>query len=1113
MDWIPALFTNQAILIVPNHWVGWLGLLLMLLAVIWLAWSWWEQPAETLAKYWGLFVLLIILTPVAATIMGVRLDWDAPPLPGVPADAGAPTIVLFTALPWVLAAGFLGPLPALVLGFLAGTLNAYTNTHNPATIFETALLALAFGAAVRQRYRTLFYRLLRHPFVAAFLLAIAFIPVYILSTIFSVNGSSAVRLDYAFTQIWPFVLARASELLIAGTIAEIMVWLGARGWGRKGSLIPAPAEVSLQTRFVYGTLPLVVILFLVLAVGGWFVAGNAARRTVSERMSSAARVVANSFPYFIETGQSLILSMAEPELLDAPVETRDNFLIERMRSVPYFHQLAVFDLAGNFLYGYPQNDSDAVRLTKEERAAIELAGRGIAVQTYTGTAREGETSAQIVFISAIPAATGQTGGVLFGWSDLTSTPFTQPALRALEGLDDLEGSTYVLDENQRILYPIRDLAETKYKNALPAAEKLVDQTSSTGTRQYTYVQPVVGRPWSVVVSIPAERAQDLALEIAVPLLVTLMVISIVAFILLRFGLRAVTTTVRLLSAQAARISVGDLDRPVHVQGADEVARLAEAFEQMRRSLKARLDELNRLLIVSQGVAANLEIHGAVRPILTASLIENSSMSRVVLTHEVTLDLRQEVPVSIGAGPSSDLFAYLDGQIYEMMRFQDLMTIPNVARMRRLNIPAGKPSPGALLAIAIKHESRYFGAFWIAYDQPHNFIEEEIRFLSTLCGEIALAAASARLYATAEVGRQRLEGVLHSSPDPVMVIDERNRLLLMNNAALHTRGLVIGMTVGKPIQEMIAIPDLVNQIIGPLDGHASTQEIHLSNGKVFYSSVAEVAVEGRSVGRICLLRDITHFKELDQMKTDFVATVSHDLRSPLTLVRGYATMMQMVGELNEQQKGYVKKILGGIESMNRLVNNLLDLGRIEAGVGLQIERIPATQVVEDAVNSLQLQATQKDIKLTIEAPVEGSGAVIEADRALLQQALYNLVENAIKYTSSNGTVRVKIEPRHATVLFQVIDNGMGIAPIDLPRLFEKFYRSGRREAYQQRGSGLGLAIVKSITDRHQGRVWVDSTLGKGSTFSLELPLRQVGQGGQPRYPSGQVHGQVHGQTSK
>lgn len=202
------------------------------------------------------------------------------------------------------------------------------------------------------------------------------------------------------------------------------------------------------------------------------------------------------------------------------------------------------------------------------------------------------------------------------------------------------------------------------------------------------------------------------------------------------------------------------------------------------------------------------------------------------------------------------------------------------------------------------------------------------------------------------------------------------------------------------------------------------------------------------------------------------------------------MLQMVGDLNEQQKSYVRKIVSGVENMSRLVGNLLDLGRIEAGIGLQIEKTSVKEIAGEVINSLQLQAVQKDIQLVEEVSGPNKKLIIDADRALIQQALYNLVENAIKYTSVGGRVKVRLEERANSVLIEVQDSGIGIAPLDLPHLFEKFYRSGRREAYQQRGTGLGLAIVKSIAERHGGRVWVDSQLGRGSVFSLEVPREQI-----------------------
>jgi two-component system, OmpR family, phosphate regulon sensor histidine kinase PhoR len=243
-----------------------------------------------------------------------------------------------------------------------------------------------------------------------------------------------------------------------------------------------------------------------------------------------------------------------------------------------------------------------------------------------------------------------------------------------------------------------------------------------------------------------------------------------------------------------------------------------------------------------------------------------------------------------------------------------------------------------------------------------------------------------------------------------------------------------------------------------------------------------------VGRVCVLRDITHFKELDSLKSEFVATVSHDLRSPLTLMRGYATMLEMVGHMNEQQTGYVRKIVAAVENMSRLVNNLLDLGRIEAGIDLQLETILVQDVVERVVSTLQLQAAQKRVQLVVDIPSQ-TVPLIEADQALLQQALYNLVENAIKYTEPGGKVSLCVRAQDNGLVFEVTDNGIGIAPVDQPRLFEKFFRGAQRDNKKEHGSGLGLAIVKSITERHGGRVWMESQLGKGSVFSLLIPLRQ------------------------
>jgi signal transduction histidine kinase len=178
-------------------------------------------------------------------------------------------------------------------------------------------------------------------------------------------------------------------------------------------------------------------------------------------------------------------------------------------------------------------------------------------------------------------------------------------------------------------------------------------------------------------------------------------------------------------------------------------------------------------------------------------------------------------------------------------------------------------------------------------------------------------------------------------------------------------------------------------------------------------------------------------------------------------------------------------MAGIGDMERLVNNVLDLEKIEASRGLNREKISADELMRHAVESLQLQANQKKIEVSSEQGIN-PGISLEGDRDLLNMALVNLLDNAIKFTPVGGKVQLGARQEEDRMLFSVTDNGIGVAPLDQPKIFDRYFRSNRKEAVQQRGSGLGLTIVKSIADLHKGRVWVESQLGKGSTFFLEIP---------------------------
>ncbi len=337
-------------------------------------------------------------------------------------------------------------------------------------------------------------------------------------------------------------------------------------------------------------------------------------------------------------------------------------------------------------------------------------------------------------------------------------------------------------------------------------------------------------------------------------------------------------------------------------------------------------------------------------------------------------------------------------------------------------------------------------------------------------------------------RRQLKAILDSTPDLVLVTDDHNRLLLTNRAAGQALGVAPSENGKQSTREVIKHRALFDLLHDPLQAGGSV-EVELPNGRIYFATASNIEVDGRGVGRVCILRDVTHFKELDSLKSDFVVTVSHDLRSPLTLMRGYTGMLGTVGELNDQQQDYVNKIMVGVENMSHLVNNLLDLGRIEAGVGLDVEEVGVLDILQRVTGALQHKALEKDITVTLELPKEMPHAV-QADGSLLDQALYNLVENAIKYTPAGGRVRLTTHSTATQVTFEITDNGPGIPPDLAVRLFEKFYRSPQRETRTEFGTGLGLAIVRSISDRHAGRAWVESESGQGSRFFLQIPLTQV-----------------------
>ncbi|HTX79450.1 MAG TPA: ATP-binding protein [Longilinea sp.] len=1086
--WLSNHYINQ-----PNDLIGWAGFA-GLLALLLAGMIQWKSVLRENTRRDALIIFLIVATPLTALFLGVRFPTGSLySISSVFLVPSSPAVMLLCMAPWMLAAGLIGMIPAMAIAAITGTLLAVFDSHSYFSIIQMLGLALLFGLFNRQNYRGKFFDFLRHPGGAALSLVLLFAPIYILTTFFTTSGAIAARLDAGLTQSWALMLASGAELLVAGICAEVVYAKQGKFWYAPKSLEPSPIETSLSNQFLLATSPFLMVLVIVLLISGWVNAGNAARQMIDDRLSNTSDTVANSLPYFIQAGRSLIQAQTTTALLASDGEQRQSAMAQALQSVPYFRQLNVFDARGNFVDGFPNGDLDLDQMSNAERNGIQIALAENAAPYLTLPSTVSGNPAQVAFMAPILDKSGKVQGVLEGRTDLSSNLFTRPVVETLQAIANSQGEAYVLDDKNQVLFHSQLTDEIALFGSLPSRAGDFATVAPDGMRYLGYYETALGSNWKVVVVIPDSYAQQQALNFALPLLITICVFTLAVAASIQFGMRRVTRTLKRLSSDAAKIARGQLEFSIPVRGSDEVGLLGSSFEQMRTSLKTRLEELNQLLLVSQNVAANFRLDDSIKPIMTAALSTGASCVRLVLAKNALPDDKTFGSVAYKDGKDADHYAYLDSQLFDLMRQQDLLVISNPNRMKHFNLNVGKMVPGALLARALNYKDAYYGVLWTAYEQPRSFSDEEMRFLGALAVQAATAASNASLYGSAEIGRERLAAVIASTPMPVLVIDETSRLLLINPAAAAIPGLAKSFQPGQDVAEVVGSKELLALLQSPVEHGNVSREIVLQSGQVFQADVSQVLLEGKSAGKVCILSDVTQNKRLDTLKTDLIETASHDLRSPLTLVHGYASMMQMAGELNEQQKGYVNKIVGNVEEMNRLVLNLLDLRRIESGTGLQLDSVEPGAIVNQVMEELEMQATQKNLKTEFTNELAADTTVM-ADAVLLHQAVFNLVENAIKFSQLGGKIQLRLSRKPESITLQVADGGIGIAPLDLPHIFEKFYRSGKREDPQPRGSGLGLAIVKSIVERHHGKAWVESQLGKGSTFYLELPLdRPMGRG--------------------
>jgi two-component system phosphate regulon sensor histidine kinase PhoR len=366
-------------------------------------------------------------------------------------------------------------------------------------------------------------------------------------------------------------------------------------------------------------------------------------------------------------------------------------------------------------------------------------------------------------------------------------------------------------------------------------------------------------------------------------------------------------------------------------------------------------------------------------------------------------------------------------------------------------------------------------------EPDFYTEEDGETVAAFATQIAIAIQNARLYQATQEQRDKLAAILTDTTDAVIVLDETGQIWLLNPAAQRTLKRPRNEQLTGQLIHALRLPELSAALeIAQSTRQPTTSEMAGPDGISLNASIAPV----RGVGWVIVMQDVTLFKELDRLRTEWVAAVSHDLKNPIQVIQLGAALLEMDGPLNELQLERIKIIQRGTEQLSNLVTNVLDLAQLEAGPSLRLASVNPLDVITAGLAEIEHLAAKKQ-QLFV-SDITPDLPLIRSDGKLLQRALVNLLSNAIKYTPIGGTITLRAALMGEELAIEVGDTGPGIPADALPHLFDRFYRVPGTDA---EGSGLGLSIVKSIIEKHNGSVQVTSVEGQGSTFTIRLPLVQ------------------------
>ncbi|MEA4910191.1 MAG: GAF domain-containing protein, partial [Anaerolineaceae bacterium] len=426
---------------------------------------------------------------------------------------------------------------------------------------------------------------------------------------------------------------------------------------------------------------------------------------------------------------------------------------------------------------------------------------------------------------------------------------------------------------------------------------------------------------------------------------------------------------------------------------------------------------------------------------------------------------------------------------------------------------------SVIAVPLVLGESIFGSLLIFHHDPGYFKEEQVLLSEATARQMSIALNNAELFKliqeqashlgnmarVQQIEASRSRAILEAVADGVLVTDESSTITLFNASAESILGLSAGDVVGQPLEHFSGLfgkaaqswmftIDNWSSHFGSTANEIYAEQIVLDDQKVVAVSLAPVTWRSQFLGTVSIFRDISHEVLVDRLKSEFIANISHELRTPMTSIKGYVEIMLMgvSGTLNPQQTRFLQIVKGNTERLTALVNGLLDISRIESGrINLAFQPVDLREVAEDVVSDILRRSREENKLMSILLDIPGDLPAVRADFDRARQVLANLISNGYNYTPAGGEVRVRMRRNGSEVQVEVRDNGIGISARDQGRIFERFYRGEDPLVLATAGTGLGLSLSKTLIEMHSGKIWFynNGGPGEGSTFCFTLPVYQ------------------------